>query len=153
MDFNLKTYKCLKIKYYFKKINFFFFFHGTSLNSTNWVKVEQLLNKDELKYFRVLNTLLINVLNNSIFKNLIILIHGPIVLVHTNSTKLIFKKFYNISPWISLLGLKLNNKIYSKKQIKTLKKLSYVENVYGFYNSIQFFTKMPYSKFRNKKIT
>jgi ribosomal protein L10 len=152
MDFNLKTYKCLKIKYYFKKINFFFFFHGTSLNSTNWVKVEQLLNKDELKYFRVLNTLLINVLNNSIFKNLIILIHGPIVLVHTNSTKLIFKKFYNISPWISLLGLKLNNKIYSKKQIKTLKKLSYVENVYGFYNSVQFFTKMPYSKFRNEKI-
>ncbi len=72
--------------------------------------------------------------------------------MHTNNTKLAVKKFYNISPWISLLSLKLNNKIYSKKQIKTLKKLSYVENVYGFYNSVQFFTKMPYSKFRNEKI-
>jgi len=33
MDFNLKTYKLFRIKYYFKTIKFFFFFHGTSLNS------------------------------------------------------------------------------------------------------------------------
>lgn len=152
MEFNLKTYKHLKIKYYFKKINFFFFFHGTSLNSINWTKIEQLLNKDDLKYFRVFNTLMITLIKNSIFKNLTILIHGPILLLHTNNTRLTLKKLNNISLWISLLCLKLNNKVYSKKQIKKLKRLSYLENVHLFYNSMQFIIKMPYYKLKNKKV-
>jgi hypothetical protein len=152
MSFNLKIYKRLKIKYYFKKINFFLFFHGTSLNNLEWIKIEQLLNKNELKYFRIFNTLMINILKNSIFKNLTILIHGPIILLNTNNTKLIIKKLENISSWINLLCLKLNTKIYSKKQIKNLKKLSYIENVSLFFNAMQLLIKMPYYKFKKKKI-
>jgi hypothetical protein len=152
MSFNLKIYKRLKIKYYFKKINFFFFYHGTSLNNIDWIKIEQLLNKNELKYFRVFNTLIINMLKNSIFKNLTVLMHGPILLLNTNNTKLIVKKLENMSLWISLLCLKLNTKIYSKKQIKNLKKLSYIENVFFFFNSMQLLIKMPYYKFKNKKV-
>ena len=152
MNFNLKIYKNLKIKYYFKNISFFLFFQGTYLNSIDWLKIEQLLNKNELKYFRIFNTLMINILKNSIFKNLIILMHGPIILFNNSSTKLIINKLENISLWINLLCLKLNTKIYSKKQIKNLKKLSYIKNASLFFNFMQLLIKMPYYKFKNKKV-
>lgn len=152
MSFNLKIYKRLKIKYYLKKINFLFFYHGISLNNIEWIKIEQLFKKNELKYFRIFNTLMINILKNSIFKNLTVLMHGPIILLNTNNTKLTLKKLENISSWINLLCLKLNTKIYSKKQIKNLKKLSYIENVSLFFNSMQLLIKMPYYKFKNKKV-
>ena len=151
MSFNLKTYKLLKIKNYFKKINFLFFFQGTSLNKTNRIKTEQLFNKEKLKYFQILNSLTIKVMKNSILKNLTPLIHGSILLVHTNRKKLTLKKLSNISILINLLCLRLNNKIYSKNQIKNLKKLSYIENIYRFYNSMQMNLKMLYYIFNSKK--
>ena len=152
MDFNLKTYKRLKIEHYFKAINFFFFFHGTSLNSENWVKIEQVLTDQDIKYFRIYNTLMVKTLNDSVFKHLTSLVHGPIILLNTNNSKLTLKKLEEVNPLISLLCLKINNKIYSKKQIKNLKKLSYTENVYTLYKSLQTFIKMPYCKFKKKKL-
>jgi len=151
MDFNLKTYKRFKIKHYFKTINFFFFFHGTFLNNENWIKIEQGFVTHELKYVRVLNKLMINTLKNSIFKNLVVLIHGPIILLNNVNVKLTFKELENINPLISLLGFKLNNKVYSRKQIKNLKRMSYFENISIFHNSMKTFTKLPYCKFKSKK--
>lgn len=152
MDFSLKTYRRLKIKYYLKTINFFFFFHGASLNNESWIKTEQTLVKNKLKYYRVFNTLMIRTLKYSIFKNLITLLHGPIVLINTNNVELTLKKLKNINPLINLLCLKLNNKIYSKKQIKNIKKLSYIENVSIFHKSMKTLIKMPYYKFKSKKL-
>jgi len=152
MDFGLKTYKHFKIKHYFKRINCFFFFHGTSLNNENWVKIEQTLVHHKLKYYRILNRLMINILKNSIFKNLVVLIHGPIILLNSNNSTLTFKELESISPLVSLLGFKLNNKIYSKEQIKTLKKISYLENVSNFHHSLKAISRMPYSKIRSKKL-
>jgi hypothetical protein len=152
MDFSLKTYRRLKIKYYLKTINFFFFFHGASLNNESWIKTEQTLVKNKLKYYRVFNTLMIRTLKCSIFKNLITLLHGPIVLINTNNVEMTLKKLKNINPLINLLCLKLNNKIYSKKQIKNIKKLSYIENVSIFHKSMKTLIKMPYYKFKSKKL-
>jgi len=87
---------------------------------------------------------MIKTLKNSIFKNLVVLIHGPIILVNTTNKKLPFKELENINPFISLLGFRLNNKIYSRRQIKNLKKISYIENISIFHNSIKTFTKLPY---------
>ena len=152
MDFSLKTYRRLKIKYYLKTINFFFFFHGASLNNESWIKTEQTLVKNKLKYYRVFNTLMIRTLKCSIFKNLITLLHGPIVLINTDNVELTLKKLKNINPLINLLCLKLNNKIYSRKQIKNIKKLSYIENVSIFHKSMKTLIKMPYYKFKSKKL-
>ena len=153
MDFNLKVYKHLKIKYFFKTVNFFFFFHGTSLNNENWIKIEQILVYNELKYFRVFNTLVYNILKNSIFKNVTLLIHGPIILLRSTSTNpLSYKTLENISSLIDLLCLKINNKVYSKKQIQNLKKMSYKENIIIFYTSMNTFLKIPHSKFAKKKV-
>jgi len=152
MDFNLKEYKRSRIKHYLKKVNFFFFFLGTSLNNESWIKIEQAFVNHKLRYFRILNKLMIKTLKNSIFKNLVVLIHGPIILVNTTNKKLPFKELENINPFISLLGFRLNNKIYSRRQIKNLKKISYIENISIFHNSIKTFTKLPYWKFKNKKM-
>jgi len=151
MDFNLKTYKRSRIKHYFKRINFFFFFHGTSLNNESWIKTEQVFVSYGLKYFRVLNKLMINTLKNSIFKNLVVLIHGPIILLSNPNTKLTFKESKSLNPLISLLSFRLNNKIYSKKQIKNLNRMSYLENISIFHNSMKTCIKLPYYKFKNKR--
>ena len=152
MSFNIKTYKRLKIEHYFKKRNFFLFFHGTCFNNVNWIKVEQLFNEKELKYLRVINTLLVATLKYSIFKNLAVLVHGPILLLHINNAKSIIKKLNSADIWVNLLCLKLNNKIYSSKQITNLSKLSYSENIYSFYTSMKFILRMPYYKLNNKKV-
>ena len=153
MDFNLKTYKCFKIKRYFKTIHFFCFFHGTSISNENWVKIEQIFANNGLTYFRILNKIMINTLSNSIFKNLTLLIHGPIILLNSNNANLTFKELENINPSMKLLGFRLNNRVYSKKQVEKLKKLSYLENISGFHNSLKVFTKIPYYKFKSKKLT
>jgi hypothetical protein len=100
-----------------------------------------------------LNKLFIKTLKNSIFKNLIVLVHGPIILLHNNKNRirLTFKELENISPLISFLGFKLNKKIYSKKQVKNLEKMSYLKNAFMFHNSIKIFTKIPYYKLKRKK--
>jgi len=153
MDFNLKTYKRFKIKYYIKTTNYFFFFHGTSLNNENWINIEQLMANHKLKYSRIINKIMINTLSNSIFKNLTLLIHGPIILLNSNNANLTFKELENINPSMKLLGFRLNNRVYSKKQVEKLKKLSYLENISGFHNSLKVFTKIPYYKFKSKKLT
>jgi len=154
MDFNLKTYKRFKIKHYFRTKDFFYFFHGTSLRNENWINTEQEFTRHELKYVRILNKLMINVLRGSIFRNLVVLMHGPILLLNnkSNFSKLTFEELESINPLISFLGCKLNNKIYSKKQIRNLKRVSYIENVSIFHSSLKNLTRMPYSRFENKKV-
>jgi hypothetical protein len=153
MDFNLKTYKHTKIKHYFKTIKKFYFFQGTSLNNKSWIKIEQSLFTHKLRYFTILNKLTINTLSNSIFKNIITLINGPILILNSNynGAELTFKEIKNINPLIRLLGFKLNNKIYSKNQIKNLKKISYLENFHNFHSSMKIFAKTPYYAFKHKR--
>ena len=151
MDFNLKTYKSIRIRHYFKTINCFFFFHGGSINNKSWIEVEQNLANHKLRYYRILNKAMIKTLKNSIFKNLVVLIHGPILLLSSNNANLTFKELENINPFIGLLSFKLNNKIYSKEQIKNCQKLSYLSNVSSFHNSLKTITRMPYYKIKSKK--
>ena len=97
---------------------------------------------------------MISTLKNSIFKNLIVLVHGPILFLNngtTNNAKLTLKELENINPLINFVGFRLNNKVYSNKQIKDLKKTSYFENISILYNSMKTFTKIPYYKFKSKR--
>ncbi len=86
-------------------------------------------------------------------KNILVLTHGPIILLTNNhdDTKLTFKELDNINPLINLLGFGLNNKIYLKKQIKNIKKMSYRENMFLLYKSMRTVIKIPYYKFKSKK--
>jgi hypothetical protein len=154
MDFNLKTYKCFKINNYFRTIKLFFFFHGISLNHEHWIKTEQILINNQLQYFKVFNTILLNTLKNSVFKNLINLIHGPVIII-CNKNTLVKNQLENVNTLISLLCLKLNNKVYSQQQIRNIKKLTYEKNVFLLYKSMNNCIKIHLSlfKFNNEIIS
>ena len=153
MYFNLKTYKLLKIKHFIKTKRILFFFHGISTNNKSWVKIEQTLINHGLHYYRIYNSIATNTLNNSIFKSLISLINGPVILINDRDSKKLSitpKKLKKIKFPMHLLCLKLNDKVYTKKQINKLTKLTYVENVSELHNALLNITKIPYFKLKKK---
>jgi len=148
VDLNLKTYKQHQIKKKFQKLNLLFFLYNPLLNSNYGIKFEQELTDLSLKHYHITNKLIIQTIRNSIFANLTVIIHCSIILLYCNSL-LIFKQLQNIDS-LFLLSLKLNNKIYSKKQLENFKKVSYVDNIFILYNFIKRFTQL--SCYRLKKL-
>ena len=86
-------------------------------------------------------------------QNVLVLTPGPLILLTNrhNDTKLTFKELNNINPLINLLGFGLNNKIYFKKQIKNLKRMSYRENIFFLCKSMRTIIKTPYYRLKRKK--
>ena len=126
MQFNLKRYKFKKIQYFFKNQNIFFLYNSTNLNFKNWIKIEQNLSKQNLKYFKIYNTLIKTFLKNSIFFNLTPLINGSVIIIYTSKeTNINLQKIINLNPLFTFLCLKFNNSIYSSYQIRT---------IYGFHS-------------------
>jgi len=149
MNFELKDYKLLKLKKHFSKTNFFFFFSGINVKANNWIKIEQELNNLGLNYNKINNNLTLNLLKNSIFKNTIPLVNGPIILILINKIRrLSLKNLTGINPLISLLCLRINNKIYLKTQIQNLINLNYSKNILVFRKSLKLFLKIPFKQLR-----
>lgn len=149
MDFNLQTYKRHKIKEYFQKLDFFFFCYSSLLNNNCWTQIEQNLTSLGLRHHYITNKLIIQAIRNSIFTNLTVIIHASILLLHCNSL-LIYKELKNVNS-LFLLSLKLNNKIYSKRQLQNLKKISYVENVLILHNSVKLLTQLSFCNLKKMK--
>ena len=78
MKFELKSYKLQKTKNYFQKKQIFFIYNVSNLNSTSWLKTEQVFHNYNLKYYKVYNTLSKKFLEKSIFKNTTSLINSSI---------------------------------------------------------------------------
>jgi len=126
MKFELKIYKVLKIKYYLKKTKLFFFYTATSLNLKNWLVIEQTLKKSNLNYYRLSNTLSIVTIKASIYTNFKQLIHSLTMFVAPKlKTTLKLKKLINLEKVLTLLSIKLNNKIYSISQLENLNSINY----------------------------
>ena len=152
MDFNLKTYKHHKIKTSFQQFNLLFFLHSPFLNSKISIKMNQKLLKFNLQHYKVSNKLFNNTIKNSVFTHLAVSIHASIVLLHSSQSISSYTQLTKINS-LTLLSLRLNNKIYSKKQLKKLKKISYLQNVLILHNSIKTFIKLPFCKLKNNKIS
>jgi hypothetical protein len=137
MEFELKTYKVFKIKYYLKKNKLFFFCTTTSLELKNWLPIEQTLKHLNLDYYRLSNSLAIKTIKASIYKNFKQLIYSLTVLINFQLiTSLKLKVLLNLEKILTLLSIKLNNKIYSILQLKNLIFLNYRFNILQLY---QFF--------------
>jgi|MDSX01.1.fsa_nt_gb hypothetical protein len=149
MKFNLKDYKVYKIRQYFKTNKFFIFYHGVSLSAKNWIKIEQDLSKAKLNYYRSYNSLTKNVIADSIFKNLIQLINGPLFFITLNqkeSAGQTLKKLIEINKLLSVLCARLNNKIYSLRQLQNVSTLNYVTSIVKFQSFLKLLLKTPYRK-------
>jgi len=149
MKFELKSYKLQKTKNYFQKKQIFFIYNVSNLNSTSWLKTEQVFHNYNLKYYKVYNTLSKKFLEKSIFKNTTSLINSSICFVHfenTTTTSGDLQKIINLNPLISFIGLRLNNKIYSLPQLTRISSISYTKNIKVFNNVLKKLLKLPYYK-------
>jgi len=130
MKFKLKTYKVFKTKYYLKQNKLFFFYAATSLSIKNWLAIEQTLKKSNLNYYRLSNTLAIKTIKTSVYTNFKQLIHSLTMLVDPGpKTILKLKKLINLEKVLTLLSVKLNNRIYSISQLKNLNSLDYNQTI------------------------
>ena len=126
MEFTLKAYKLSKIKNYFKEYHFFFIYN--TFIQKNDIKITQELKKLNLKSSKLYNTLTKLILKKSIYQKYLSIIRGLVSLM-------LPKTFINLttlailSETVTLLGLKINNKIYSKEQISFILKFDYSTNL------------------------
>jgi hypothetical protein len=153
MDFNLKSYRVLKVKNYLKNCDFFFFFHSAKLTSNEWISIEQDLKKLKLKYYKVFNGTTLETINNSVYKNFNQIICGIVLFIEPRFklTALeldVIKK--TLKHLFALLSVKLNNKIYAIEQLKGLKTFSYKQNMFNFYRSLEKGLKSTYVLTDNK---
>jgi hypothetical protein len=157
MEFELKTYKIFKIKYYLKKNKLFFFCTTTSLELKNWLPIEQTLKQSSLNYYRLSNALAIRTIKASVYKNFKQLIHSLTMFVNFQlATSLKLKILINLEKILTLLSIKLNNKIYSILQLENLIFLNYKFNIFQLYQFFiiyfAFLLKIIQKKFRNNVI-
>lgn len=151
MKFELKGYKLQKIKNCFKKEPIIFVFNISNTNAKNWLNVEQKFYKYNLKCTKVCNTLSKKSLNNSVFKNAGVLMNGSICLVYLRNAQnfsVALHKITKINPSLILLGLKLNNKIYSANQIHKISNINYKQSIKVFNNSLKKLISMPYQRLK-----
>lgn len=147
MDFNSKDYQNIKLKKIFKTNDFFFLFHSAKLDLNQWIQTEQNLKKLKLKYSKTLNGTALNLFKNSIYQSLNSVIRGFVLFIHSNfkTTKLQVKFVEkNLKPLFELIGVKLNNRIYSTSQLKGLNSLSYRTNTFNLYKSFNKHLKTSY---------
>lgn len=130
MEFELKTYKDFKIKYYLKENKLFFVYTTTSINSKNWLTIEQTLKKYNLNHYRLSNNLAIRTIEVSAYRNYKHFIHSLTMFISSKSkTPLKLKNLISLEKVLTMLSVKLNNKIYTISQLKNLISLDHNFNI------------------------
>ena len=125
MKFTVKTYKHLTLKIYFKKFRFFFLYN-TIVQKNNFKTLQELKNL-ELKHYKLYNTLTVIIMQNSIYRNYTSLINGLMMLVLSKTT-MHLNTLAQFNDIITLVGVKINNKIYSIKQINLVIEFKYIKD-------------------------
>jgi ribosomal protein L10 len=118
---NLKNFKTNKLKHLLKTKKLLYICSYKMTKTKDWKLLEQIFIKHDLKYYKISNNILIKVLQKSVFKTMIPLINGPIVLLYSNKVPKNFnytqlKKILNLK--IEILCGRLCNKLYSEAQLK-----------------------------------
>ena len=131
VKFCIKNYKLLKTKKIFKGIHFFLIYNTT--NSSNNINLNKNLKRFNLEHYKLKNNITKQILKNSLFKNYKFLIKGLVILIFPK-TDVNLKKLKTLS---TLIGIKLNNKIYSINQIDNLNSLNYNQNCLNFLKTIK----------------
>ena len=149
----LKLYKLNKIKKALKNYPFIFLVHTPNLNSQNLLKIEQQLFKNTLHCYKINNNLTKLVLKNSLFSSFVNLVQGPLCFIYFNpkhsSLNLNLEKLLVNKSKIIVLGVKLNKRIYTKSQIKTLNTFNYNQNIIIFNKTLKKIIKTPYHKLKS----
>ena len=121
-----KDYQNLKIKNYLKNYSLLLILNGINQKSKNQIRIKQEIKNLKIIYYKTYNKLTIKIFKNSIYKNFTKLIYSPIFFLITK------QKYFNITTTkylemlkFSILGIKLNKKIYTITQLKNIKSTNY----------------------------
>ena len=159
MKLKLNNYKITRLKHFIKTIKLSVFCHVTSLNAKNWLKVKQFLIYETLNFQRLYNILIKNIIHKSVFKNFIGLINGSIFCINIQIKKDFFfflKKFLKINSELTILCIRINNRMYSIVQFINIKNLNYIFNIFKLYkvfkNLLTILFKKIFRVFRNSVI-
>lgn len=150
MHYTLKSYQVLRLKSYFKNKSLFIVFHCAKLSLKEWVQIEQKLKLLKLNYYKPLNKVTVNELEKSIYGNYKFMMNGFILFLSYDCRScfdLVHNLNYiqlNLKPLLIKVSLKLNNKIYSPKQLAKFHKIVYKDNVLQFCKVLNQSLKMSY---------
>jgi hypothetical protein len=136
MKLNLKNYQILKTKQYLKENNFIFFSIGANQSAQNWITTEQGLHKLKLNYHKIYNNIAIKVTKKSIYKNSLNMISSTFFFIKPSGNQLLNKKILINelnSVRFNLLAVKLNKKVYSISQTKSMSSFNYKTNISVMY--------------------
>lgn len=138
MEFSSKEYHIKKTRDYVTKKNLFFFFNGVNKKSNDWINVEQELQKLSFSYYKILNKISKKTLNESIYLNVSSLINSVTFIIQPERTggkeitkQMLLKSFEPLG--FILLAVKVNNKVYSNKQLLDILSFKYEENKLFFF--------------------
>lgn len=132
MKLNSKTYKINKTKNFTKTNKLFLFYNGTNKKAHDWIATEQELKNVHFEYYKVFNKTALKTFNNSTFKNFKSTINSITFFIKPLSNNTIIQKHILLNNFESLLfkliNVKLNNKIYSIKQLNKTYSMNYKYN-------------------------
>lgn len=149
MKFDFKYYKVKKFQNYFINKNLFFFYNKFNSNSKIPLKQSQILLDQDFVLSNLVNSVSKCFLKHSIFKNLILLITGFIVLGSFNNSynfNMVFKNLIKLNSELLLFGIKLNNNFYSVHQLNKIYFLNYKKNIFILNKSLKINLFFSYSK-------
>lgn len=154
MNKKFKAYKLCKIKQFLKKYPIFLISHTLNLNSKDWSIVNKKLITFNLKSYKLNNTLTNNTLTNSTFLNFKPILSGSLCFIYpktSNSFEPNFQDLLKLNKTMPILGIKLNQKIYSINQLSTIYTLNYKKNIKTLNKTLKNILKTPYYKLKNSK--
>ena len=142
MNLNLKGYKLLKIKLLLQNNSLILIFN--KLNS----KTESIKSKNYKSYF-IRTKLMKKILRKSILCNLNPLINGMLILIVLKNNNLNLNIISKLKTQELFSGVKLNNKLYSAKQLCNLNTFNYntnIKNLHSLLNVCLMFNSLKLKK-------
>lgn len=124
-----------------------FFFHSTDLDSADKLKLDQNLKQKSFKLIKIKNNLFKIISKDSVFNYQRNLVNGSMCLLYRNENTFIdeqFKNILKIDPNLTLVAVKLNNKVYSKNQLNKVTTINYLKNLKLFTKILNKVFKTPY---------
>lgn len=122
MKFNIKIYKFLKTKFFFKKTNCFFLYN-TIIQKNNYI-IKDLIKVTTIHY-KLFNSITKLMFQKSIYLKYTSLICGLLIIIFPKT----YRALPSLNDFFTLLGVKINNKIYSNVQIKNCITFNYQQNI------------------------
>jgi len=125
-----KNYQRIKIKNCLKAYSLLIITNGINQDYKNQTLTKQEFKKLKITYYKIYNKLTTKILKNSKFKNITQLIYSPIffILPKQNDFNISILNYLETLLFL-IVGIKLNQKIYSSVQIKNLKSLNYKNEI------------------------